>query len=474
MNLNQLTIKEALDGLRSKKFSSAELTNACLEQIKKLDKSINAFITVCAEEVLKAAKKADQLASQGDAWRDKPLLGIPIALKDLFLTKGIGTTAASKVLDNFIPVYDATVVKKLKEAGAIIIGKTNCDAWGHGSSGENSDFGPTKNPWNKEYVPGGSSSGSAASVAADMCLASTGTDTGGSIRLPASFCNVVGLKPTYGRVSRYGIIAMASSLDSIGHFTKTVRDSAMFLEITAGIDKMDATTSTNKVPRYTKNLDKKIKGLKIGLPMDSYIKNIEKGIFYRFKDALDILEKQLGVKFVDIALPHNEYATACYYIIQPAEVSSNLARYDGIRFGNDRSYFRNEAKRRIMLGTYTLSAGYYEAYYKKAIQVRTLIKKDFNDAFKKVDAIIIPVSPTAPWKLGEKINDPLKMYLSDIFTVTANLAGIPGLSVPIGFVNGLPIGMQILGPHFSEELLFQIGYAYERETQFYRKKPKIL
>ncbi|MDP3988035.1 MAG: Asp-tRNA(Asn)/Glu-tRNA(Gln) amidotransferase subunit GatA, partial [Candidatus Levybacteria bacterium] len=403
---------------------------------------------------------------------DLPLLGIPIALKDLYSTKEIKTTAASKVLENYIPPYDATVVKKLREAGAVIVGKTNCDAWAHGSSGENSDFGPTKNPWNKEYVPGGSSSGSAASLASGMCLGSTGTDTGGSIRFPASFCNLVGLKPTYGLVSRYGIVAMASSLDSIGHFTKTVEDSALFLNTTAGNDKLDATSTTKKIPNYRKNIKNGIKGLKIGVPKEYRGEGIEKEVLKVFEDALKKYES-LGAEIVEISLPHTEYAIAVYYIIQPAEVSSNLARYDGIRFGSPRENFGDEAKRRIMLGTYTLSAGYYNAYYKKAMQVRTLIKKDFDDAFEKVDAIITPASPTLSWKIGEKTNDPLKMYLSDIFTVTVNLAGIPGLSVPAGFANELPVGLQIIGPQFSEELLFQVGHAYERETMFYKQKPNL-
>lgn len=472
MNLNTLTIKKAQEGLRGKKFSSVEITKACLEQIKKYNQELNVFITIAEKEALESARKADKLASQGDALGNnlgnKPLLGIPIALKDLFLTKGIKTTAASNVLKNYIPQYDATVVKKLKDAGAVIVGKTNCDAWAHGSSGENSGFGPTKNPWNKEYVPGGSSSGSAVSVASDMCLASTGTDTGGSIRLPASFCNIVGLKPTYGRVSRYGIVAMASSLDSIGHFTKTVEDAAIILNVTAGKDPFDATTPPNTVPDYTKNLTKSIKNLKIGIPKQYFVSGTDKNVNELIKKAIAVLENQ-GAKIVE--LPHTQFANPCYYIIQPSEVSSNLARYDGVRYGLGRENFGDEAKRRIMLGTFTLSAGYYEAYYKKAMQIRTLVKKDFKEAFKKVNAIITPISPTLPWKLGEKVNDPLKMYLSDIFTITANLAGIPGLALPVGFSNGLPVGMQILGPQFSEELLFQIGYAYEQKTMWLKYKP---
>jgi len=476
MELHQLTIKEAQERLRTKKFSSLELVKSCLGRIKKLDSKINAFITVCEKEALEGAKKADKIIShQSPVISHQSLLGIPIAVKDIFCTKGIKTTAGSKVLEDYIPVYDSTVVKRLKDVGAIILGKTNMDAWAHGSSGENSDFGATRNPWDFEYVPGGSSSGSAAALAADMALLATGTDTGGSIRLPASFCSLVGLKPTYGRVSRYGIIAMASSLDSIGHFTKNITDSAIILNITAGQDSYDATTPRVPVPDYTKNLKKGIKGLKIGIPKEYFIKGLNKEMEKKVKETIKRLEK-LGARLVNISLPHTEYALAVYYIIQPSEVSSNLARYDGIRFGFSRDRFADEARRRIMLGTYALSAGYYEAYYLKAMQVRSLIKKDFDEAFKKVDVLMAPVSPTLPFKLGEKVNDPLQMYLSDIFTVTANLAGIPGLSIPIGFIpsassgQALPVGIQILGPQFSEEILFQVGYAYEQETKWYKQK----
>jgi aspartyl-tRNA(Asn)/glutamyl-tRNA(Gln) amidotransferase subunit A len=469
MSLNSLTIKEARNGLKKKEFSSEELTRACLTQIKIYNKDINAYITVLEKEAIDEAKNADKLFKNN---QDLPLLGIPIAHKDLFLTKGIKTTAGSKVLKNYIPQYDATVVKKLKNAGAVTLGKLNCDAWAHGSSGENSDFSSVKNPWDKTRIPGGSSSGSAASVASNMCLASTGTDTGGSIRLPASFCNVVGLKPTYGRVSRYGIVAMASSFDSIGHFTKTVEDNAIILNLTAGKDELDGTTLDRKIDNYLEDLGKDIKGIKIGVPKEYFSEGLDPKVKKKIEEGLKFYEK-LGAKIIEISLPHAEYAIACYYIIQPAEVSSNLARYDGIRYGEKRAYFGNEAKRRIMLGTFTLSAGYYDAYYKKAMQVRTLIKKDFDDAFKKVDVMISPVSPTLPWKLGEKTNDPLKMYLSDIYTVTANLAGIPGLSIPCGFDNGLPVGMQILGPQFSEKLLFQVGHAFENKHSFVKEKPNL-
>ncbi len=477
MDIKSLTIAQAKKDLQEKKYSSVELTTAYLDRIEKLNPTLNAFITVSKAEALEQAKKADEQFSNLtiEQLSNYPLLGIPIALKDIYSTIGIRTTAGSTVLENYVPPFDATVVKKLKDAGTIIIGKTNLDAWAHGSSGENSEFGPTKNPWNTAYVPGGSSSGSAVAVAADFALAASGTDTGGSIRLPASFTNTVGLKPTYGRVSRAGIISMSSSMDTIGHFTKTVEDSALYLSVSAGQDPMDATTPDQPVPDYLKNLTKGVKGLKIGIPLefnpfeDEPTRQANK---MKMKEALNVLSK-LGAEMVEISLPHTEYAIAVYYIIQPSEVSSNLARFDGIRFGNDRSSFGEEAKRRIMLGTYTLSAGYYDAYYKKAMKVRTLIKKDFDEAFKKVDAIIAPVSPTPPWKLGEKNDDPLAMYLSDIYTVTANLSGNPGLAVPIGFANELPVGMQIIGPHFSEELLFQIGHAYEQETKWFEKRPNI-
>jgi aspartyl-tRNA(Asn)/glutamyl-tRNA(Gln) amidotransferase subunit A len=464
-----MTLQEALQALQNKEVSSLELTKLCLENVEKHNKSLNAFLTVCSKEALEQAGKADDERKNGNG---APLLGIPIALKDLFVTEGVKTTAGSKVLENYIGQYDGAVVKKLKDAGAIIIGKTNCDAWAHGSSGENSDFGPTKNPYNASYVPGGSSSGSPVSVSSNMCFMATGTDTGGSIRLPASFCNVVGLKPTYGRVSRYGVIAMSSSLDSIGHFTKTVEDNAYILSITAGQDVHDGTTPKQAVPDYTKNIAQGVKGLKIGVPKEYFTDGLDPEVKKLMKETMRVYES-LGAEIIDISLPHTEYAIAVYYIVQTAEVSSNLARYDGIRFGNPRSSFGDEAKRRIMLGTYVLSAGYYDAYYKKAMQVRTLIKQDFEKAYKKVDVIITPASPTLPWKLGEKLNDPLQMYLSDIFTVTANLAGVPGLSVPIGFADGLPVGMQILGPHFSEDLLYRVGYAYQEQHPWWKKSPNL-
>jgi aspartyl-tRNA(Asn)/glutamyl-tRNA(Gln) amidotransferase subunit A len=469
MDITKLTITSTKEGLSKKEFSSVELTKAYLARIKHSDTRLNSFLTVSGEVALEAAKRADALLDGGQSL---PLLGVPIALKDIFVTKGIRTTAGSKVLEQYVPQYDGTVVQRLKDAGAVILGKLNCDAWAHGSSGENSDFGATKNPWDTAYVPGGSSSGSAASVAADFCLASTGTDTGGSIRLPASFCNVVGLKPTYGRVSRSGVIAMASSLDSIGHFTKTVEDNALFLQVTAGHDAYDATTPPVAVQDYLKDLKKGVKGLKIGVPKEYFIEGVDSRVAEITKKALAFYE-QAGADIVEISLPHTDYAIAVYYIVQTAELSSNLARYDGIRYGNSRASFGDEAKRRIMLGTYVLSAGYYDAYYNKAMKVRTLIRKDFEEAWKKVDVVLTPASPTLPWKLGEKMHDPLKMYLSDIFTVTGNLSGIPGLSIPAGFVDGLPVGIQLLGPAFSEDLLYRTAYAFEQAHDYYLEKPKI-
>lgn len=469
INVEDLSLEKAHQLLLSKEISCLELTRAFLKRAAVLNKSLNAFITISDEIALSRTKKVDKLLA--DNQPVSSLTGIPIAAKDLFSTQGIKTTAGSKVLKNYVPVYDSTVISRLKDAGSVIVGKTNLDAWGHGSSGENSDFGLTKNPYDLSRVPGGSSSGSAAAVSASMCLAATGTDTGGSIRMPSAFCNVVGLKPTYGRVSRYGVIAMASSLDSIGNFTKTVYDSALFLNATAGKDLFDSTTSDIKVDNYTSQIEKGVKGLKIGLPKE-YFKDLDTKIKETTLKAIKNLEK-LGAKIEDISMPHTQYGVATYYIIQPSEVSSNLARYDGIRFGNSRNFFGQEAKRRIILGTYTLSAGYYDAYYLKAMKVRRLIKEDFDKAFKKVDVMICPTSPTLPFKLGEKVNDPLSMYLSDIFVVTQNLAGVPSLNIPCGFIQNLPIGMQIVGPHFSEKLLYQVGYAYEQETKWYEQKPEL-
>lgn len=473
MKLNELTIKQAREGLREKKFSSVELTKACLEQIKKHNKSLNAFITVTEKEALEQAKAADELISNG---QDLPLLGIPFSMKDVYLTKGIKTTAGSKVLESYIPVYSSTVYRKLIGAGAVLLGKTNCDAWGHGASTENSDFGPTKNPWNKNYVAGGSSGGSGAALASDMTIFEIGEDTGGSIRLPASFCSTVGLKVTYGRVSRYGTIAYSSSLDTMGPMTKSVDDAAYILGIIAGKDAKDATSSPKEVPSYASNFGKDIKDMRIGLPKEFFGQGLNTQVKDTVYKALKILEEK-GAKIVDVSIPSVEYGIATYYIIAPSETSSNLARYDGIRYGNKRESFGDEAKRRIMIGTYALSAGYYDAYYKKAMQIRTLIKQDFTKAFEKCDVILSPVSPTPPFKIGEKANNPLQMYLVDVYNVLVNLAGIPSLALPCGFSkNNLPIGMQILGPQFSEGLLFQIGRAYEdatRDEEWRKRKPTL-
>ncbi len=467
MEIHNFTITDIIEGYKSKKFSVGEVVNAYLERIEKLNPQLNAFLTVDSENAKRKAKELDGKEATN------PLHGIPFGIKDMFLTKGVRTTAASKVLENYIPPYSSTAVTKLEEAGAISLGKLNHDAWAHGSSGENSDFGNTLNPWNIDYVPGGSSSGSSASVASGMVPFSTGTDTGGSIRLPASFTNTVGLKPTYGLVSRYGVISMASSLDSIGHFSRTVEDSAKILNITSGYDGYDSTAADRIKEDYTVNIGKEIKGLKIGVPKEFVSSGLSEDVKQTLEKTLKTLEK-LGAEIVEVSLPHTDEGIAVYYIIQPSEVSSNLARYDGIRYGNDRSHFGKEAKRRIMLGTFTLSSGYYDAYYKKAMQVRTLIKQDFDEAFKSVDVLVSPVSPTPPWKFGEKANDPLAMYLSDALTVTINLAGVPGLAVPAGFSkDSLPIGIQFVGPHFSESLLFQVGHAFEQETQFYKQTPKI-
>lgn len=472
MDLLGLTIKDVSEKLKTGVFSCRELVEECFTSIKKNDKKINAFLTLNEKEALKKANEYDNLIKKNkEIFAEKPLLGIPIAVKDLYTTKNLRTTAGSKIIGDYYPPFNATVVKKLIDAGVIIIGKTNEDAWGHGSSGENTDYEPTRNPYDLSRVPGGSSSGSGAAVAYGAALVGTGTDTGSSVRLPAGFCNLVGLKPTYGRVSRYGIIAMASSFDSIGHMTKTVYDNAKVLGITAGLDPYDSTTVPVKVDQYTKNLGQSIKGLKIGLPKEYFIKGLDNKVNNSIKNSLKILEK-LGATIKEVTLPHTGYAMAAYYILVPSEVSSNLSRYDGVRYGGTREIFGAEAKRRIMLGSYTLSSGYYDAYYLKAAKVRTLIKQDFENAFKEVDVLIGPTSPNLPFKIGEKTDNPLQMYLSDIFLCPVNLAGIPGLNVPSGFVDGLPVGMQIIGPQFSEELLYKVAYLFELETQYYKIRPQ--
>jgi aspartyl-tRNA(Asn)/glutamyl-tRNA(Gln) amidotransferase subunit A len=417
----------------------------------------------------------------------KLLLGIPLAIKDNICTKNIPTTCSSKILSNFIPTYESTVTSRLIEQGYILIGKTNMDEFAMGSSTENSGFYPTRNPWDLERIPGGSSGGPAAAVASDECIAALGSDTGGSIRQPAAFCGVVGLKPTYGRVSRFGLVAFASSLDQIGPITKQVRDSAILMNIISGHDPLDSTSAPLPVPDFTAVLGQDIKGLKMGVPKEYFIEGIEREVEVLVKEAIKRLEL-LGAIPVEVSLPHTGYAIATYYIIATSEASSNLARYDGMRYGlrsegkdlietylNTRAHgLGAEVKRRIMLGTYALSAGYYEAYYKKAQQVRTLIKQDFESAFKEVDVIVTPTSPTAAFKLEEKIADPLQMYLSDIFTISVNLAGVPGISIPCGFTaDNLPVGLQIIGRHFDEESILKVAYAYEQSTEWHKRRPNL-
>jgi aspartyl-tRNA(Asn)/glutamyl-tRNA(Gln) amidotransferase subunit A len=472
MNNLPLTISETQELLKNKEITAVQLVDKYLAQINKLNPDLNALITITDEYAYQEAKKRDLLIQNNpDAFDQFPLLGVVISLKDIYSTKGIHTTAASKILESYIPQYSATAVKKLEDAGAIIIAKANCDAWAHGSSGENSDFGPTKNPHNTDYVPGGSSSGSAVSVASQMSLASMGTDTGGSIRLPASFTNTVGLKPSYGAVSRYGVIAMASSLDSIGHFTHTVEDSRKIFNVTSGIDGFDSTVSDREPtsPKQSEGMSK----LKIGIPKEYFVEGLDKEIKAKIDEVIK-LYKDLDIEFVEVSLPHTKYAISTYYIIQPAEVSSNLARYDAVRFGNERNNFGKEAKRRIMLGTHVLSSGYYDAYYLKAMKVRTLIREDYTKAFQEIDALIAPVSPTLPFKLGEKSSDPMAMYLADIYTVAINLAGLPAISIPCGFSqNGLPIGFQLIAPHFEEKTLFDLGELYQSKTNFHLQTPKL-
>lgn len=456
-----ITIKETREGLLTKKFSAVELVDSYLKRINE-NHDLNAFLTISDEVAYRQAKEVDKLIEAGVSGETYPLLGSTIAHKDLFLTRGVRTTAASKVLESYIPEYSATVVERIEKAGSVMIGKTNCDAWAHGASGENSDFGPTLNPWNKEYVPGGSSSGSAVSVSAGLSLVSTGTDTGGSIRQPANFCGVVGLKPTYGAVSRYGIIAMASSLDTVGCFGHTVEDVETMFNVTKGEDGFDGTVINHKSQTTNHKF-------KIGIPKEYFMGGIDKEVEKSVLETIETLKKQ-GIDIVDVSLPNTKYAISVYYIIQPAEVSSNLSRYDGIRFGNDRNSFGAEAKRRIMLGTYVLSAGYYDAYYLKAQKVRSKIISDFDNVFEKVDAIIAPVSPTPAFKIGDKASDPLKMYLADIYTASANLAGIPGLAIPSGFNKlGLPLGFQLLGPRFSEDTLFTLGKLYHKAIDYIPK-----
>ena len=485
MELHTLTMHETRDLIARKELGAEEAAKAYLDRIEEKDPLIRSYLCVMADEALAAARAVD--AGETDL-AAAPLLGVPIALKDVLCTAGTRTTCGSKMLENFVPPYDAGVVEALKKAGAVFLGKVNMDEFAMGSSSENSAFGVTRNPWNTDCVPGGSSSGSAAAVAADLCAGSLGTDTGGSIRQPASFCGVVGLKPTYGRVSRYGLVAFASSLDQIGPITKDVEDAALLLQVIAGHDRRDSTSVNCPVPDYSAALRLPMKGLRLGIPKEYFIEGMDPAVSAAVLKAVETC-RELGAEIVDISLPHTEYGVAAYYIIAPAEASSNLARYDGIKYGHtvsdakdlitlyrqSRSQgFGHEVKRRIMLGTYVLSAGYYDSYYKKALQVRTLIREDFLKAFERCDAVLAPVAPIPAFKIGEKSDDPLQMYLSDAFTLPASLAGIPGISVPCGFSpDGLPIGLQILGPHFGEETVLRVAYQYEQAVKDQMPKPRI-
>jgi aspartyl-tRNA(Asn)/glutamyl-tRNA(Gln) amidotransferase subunit A len=486
MELYELTIHELHDMLRKGETTSKAVTEAVLGRIRAVDKKVGAYITVTEDIARRQAEEADKRLAAKESGLS--LLGIPIAVKDNMCAEGIKTTCGSKILGNFVPPYDATVVRKLKQAGYVLCGKPNMDEFAMGSSTENSGFFITKNPWDLARIPGGSSGGSAAAVAAGECIGALGSDTGGSIRQPAACCGVVGLKPTYGRVSRFGLVAFASSLDQIGPITKDVTDTALLLNIIAGHDPKDSTSADIAVPDFTKALKKDVKGLKIGIPREYFIEGMDPEVERAVRDAIKTLEG-LGAKAVEVSLPHTGYAVATYYILATSEASSNLARYDGVKYGfrtqNPKDlmdmYFKTrsqgfgpEVKRRIMLGTYALSAGYYEAYYKKGQQVRTLIKRDFDEAFKSVDVIATPTAPTAAFKIGEKSDDPLQMYLSDIFTISVNLAGIPGISIPCGFTkDNLPIGLQLLGRHFDEEKILHFAYAYEQATEWHRRRAKL-
>ena len=488
MKLHELTIQKAHELLVNKSISSVELTQAVLERIEIVEPKIDAYITICAESALAEAEKADKAIAAGNI---SFLTGIPLGIKDLICTKGIPTTCGSKILANFLPPYNAFVIKKLKQAGAVILGKLNMDEFAMGSSTEFSAFKVTRNPWDTTRIPGGSSGGSAAAVAADMCIGALGSDTGGSIRQPASHCGVVGLKPTYGRVSRFGLVAFASSLDQIGPLTKNVFDSALILNIISGYDTADSTSVPEDVPDYTTFLKSEpdLKGLKVGIPVEyTATKGLDQEVKTAVQTAIKTLE-ELGATCREISLPHTPYGVAAYYVIAPSEASSNLARYDGVKYGyrngeknsllkmyrNTRSKgFGPEVKRRIILGTYSLSAGYYEAYYGKASQVRTLIRQDFKKAFESCDVLVSPVAPTPAFKINAAIDDPLTMYLSDIFTLSVNLAGIPGISIPCGFTqNGLPIGLQIMGSHFNEATILKTAHHFEAVTDFHEKSPPL-
>ncbi len=487
-NLCQKTLFETVELLRKKEISSVEATSAYLNRIKETNGVLNSLITVCEREAREQAQKIDGKRLKKE--NTGILEGAPIIIKDIIATHGIRTTCGSKMLENFIPYYDATVSHRLKEEGAVFLGKSNMDEFAMGSSNENSYFGAVKNPWDLNRTPGGSSGGSAAAVAAHQGTAALGSDTGGSVRLPASFCGIVGLKPTYGRVSRFGLIPFASSLDQIGPMTHDIRDAALLSQVLCGHDPQDSTSSQEKVPDFLKVLGTGVKGLKVGVPREYFQKGLNEEVEEKVKKSISLLEKS-GAKIIDIALTHTQYSIATYYVIATSEVSSNLARYDGVRYGYSTKKAENikdlyfltrgegfgkEVKRRIMLGTFSLSSGYYDAYYKKAAQLRTLIKNDFENAFKKVDVIVTPTAPDVAFKLGEKVSDPIQMYLSDIYTTSINLAGLPALSMPCGFnKKGLPIGVQLISPWFFETTLFQVGDFLEKELSddMRQFKPKI-
>jgi len=479
MNLKNITADRLVSLYRSRDLSATEVITEAFREIDRADKDIRAFISLCPERALEEARRVDSRVAAGESIG--PLAGVPIAIKDNIATRGVATTCGSKILQGYVPPYSATAVDRLRGAGAIVIGKTNLDEFAMGSSTENSGFFVTRNPHNLERVPGGSSGGSAASVAAGLSLVALGSDTGGSVRQPASFCGVVGLKPTYGRVSRYGLVAFASSLDQIGVLAKTVRECAQTLEIMGGFDAYDSTSAEIPIEGVARNLDRPIRGIRIGIPREYFVEGMDREVKDRLMAGVKLYEG-LGCEIHDISLPHTEYAIAAYYLIATAEASSNLARYDGVRYGlrengagglhemyrkTRMSGFGKEVKRRILLGTYALSAGYYDAYYLKALRVRTLILRDFQKAFERVDLVLTPTAPTAAFKIGEKIDDPLSMYLSDIFTITCNLAGLPGVSIPCGKNSeGLPIGLQLMANHFQESLLLQAAHNFEKAGGF--------
>ncbi len=482
--MHNKSISELSNSLQKKEFSSVELTEHFLQRIKKIDPKLNTFITLTEETAIKNAKEADLRIANGGA---KTLTGIPIAHKDMYCTAGIKTSCGSKMLDNFISPYDATVVKRLKDDGIVLLGKLNMDEFAMGASNENSYYGPVKNPWNTDTVPGGSSGGSAAAVAARLAVATTGSDTGGSIRQPAAFCGITGLKPTYGRVSRYGMVPLASSLDHAGPLTKSAKDAAIILNCIAGLDPHDSTSVNEPVPDYTTTLDQSIKGLRVGLPKEFFDKNLDPKIADLIHKAAEELQNQ-GAILQEITLPRTHLAIPAYYVIAPAEASSNLARYDGVRFGHrckepknlldlfERTRdegFGEEVKHRILIGTYVLSSGYYDAYYIKAQKIRQLISQDYQEAFKKVDVTLSPTTPTPAFNIGSKIKDRVSMYLSDIFTATSNLSGLPSISIPAGFLDEMPVGLQLTGNYFQESRLLNIAHRYQQTTDWHLRTPSI-